>query len=315
MDNATNTARSLTKEQKEFIIENFPIRGSAFCAENIPLTPRQISEWCARRKIKITEQYKKEKGIKSIAFATKVRNAGVEKKNSAELLFFTDCITKESAYILGFIWADGYVYGDSVKTEIVSDDLNEIKDVFKRNGNWALSERFRPNRRPQSNLSLHNRAFANFLKSMDYLAKSGASACKILSHIPENLHPYFFRGIFDGDGCFYINLKNYCFQISVASNFEQDWKYFEDLLSSLNIKFSVKRRIQKVKTGINKSSVIRVCNRPDILKFIEYIYGGEDELDIGLSRKFSKASIIKQYIPRRARKTNDGQKNVEGEHP
>jgi len=39
----------------------------------------------------------------------------------------------------------------------------------------------------------------------DYKLKSYNSADKILSKIPNSLHHYFFRGLIDGDGCFYLN--------------------------------------------------------------------------------------------------------------
>jgi len=67
-----------------------------------------------------------------------------------------------------------------------------------------------------------NKNICSFFKEMGKYPHSIDSHEKILNHIPKEYHPYFLRGLIDGDGNFYINLENYCYQFSIASRYEQD---------------------------------------------------------------------------------------------
>jgi hypothetical protein len=101
--------------------------------------------------------------------------------------------------------------------------------------------------------------------------------------------------LIDGDGCFYINQKQYTYQFSVASSYKQDWSYLEDLLKNYDIKYSIcKRQSINKKTGkMNSSSVLRITNKNDIKKFGEFIYKDYDSDQIGLNRKYKIFEQIK----------------------
>ena len=103
---------------------------------------------------------------------------------------------------------------------------------------------------------------------------------------------YFFRGIIDGDGCFYNGKGLKLF--SVTSSIEQDWKYLEDLFNSLNIEYKIRKKEHKNKTGnISHSSLIEVIGINRIIKIGNYIYNGFDLDKIGLKRKYDKYLSIK----------------------
>lgn len=117
----------------------------------------------------------------------------------------------------------------------------------------------------------------------DFSKKSIMSPKKIISKIPEELRHYFFRGLVDGDGCFYFNEKNGKIknrQFSITSSYEQDWSYVSDLFDSLNINYSI-RRVKKK----SSYSQIRVTKKKDIQVIGDYMYSGEL---FGFPRKLNK---------------------------
>lgn len=205
---------------------------------------------------------------------------------------FINCNSKKSAYILGFLWSDGYLNNISqhyaIRLEIVKDDFLDIKNLFS---NWSIQYRHRKNRQPQVRVSIGQKPFYDFLKINDYEIKSLASACKILQSIPDKLKPYWWRGFFDGDGCFYYNKKNNCRQMSICGSYDQDWSFVKNLFLCLDIPFKIIKR--SAKNG-NKHSVIRITNKKYIEKFGYYIY--ESKYDkLGLTRKYKKfIDIISQ---------------------
>ena len=216
-----------------------------------------------------------------------------------------DCVieyhidTIEKAYTLGFLWGDGHLtsskYKDGnssdvhyVALEIAKTDLDKIIDLFSVWGEWNLSIRKRENRQEQGQIILIDKYFGWFLTQNDYVVKSNVEPTKILSLIPEELKPYWWRGYIDSDGCFYNNTTQYLNQFSLAGTFQQEWNEAENLFKSLDIlKYSKQYR----NTGKSKSSTIRINNRKDITKLGSYIYS--DNLPVGLERKYNKYLEIK----------------------
>lgn len=127
----------------------------------------------------------------------------------------------------------------------------------------------------------------DYLISLDFDRKSYTSPDKLLDKIPHNLKYCFYRGVVDGDGCFYIGDNNYMFNIT--SSFNQNWKYVKSIFKELDIKYNVVEKEHKNKNGnISLSSVIYICNVKDILKFGDYIYEDFENNSIGLYRKYLK---------------------------
>ena len=127
----------------------------------------------------------------------------------------------------------------------------------------------------------------------DFSEKSNLQPNKILNFIPNNLHSYFYLGLFDGDGCFYI--KSNTMQFVYASTYNQNYTFIENLFNLLNIrKYAIKRSVSKKN---HKSSCIRITNHDDISKLIYFLY--QDNIyDIGLKRKYDKAQLILNNKPK-----------------
>ena len=217
---------------------------------------------------------------------------------------FLEINAPEVAYVLGLIWVDGSLGNSkncSVSIDLVKSDMDDIINIIKKTGKWNFYERQRGNWKISSSAKTGNRNLYEFLVSMDYKIKSGASANKILDKIPSDLRQYFFRGLIDGDGCFYFNPKSNLRQFSISSTFNQDWSYFTEMLGDLYVSFSEKQRTHNNKNKkISKSSYIRITGIENIKKLGNYIYKNYEVDKIGLRRKYNKffdimASAEKQY--------------------
>ena len=249
----------------DFIRDNYPEKGGEYCSKKLNM---------------------KLKAVRNLAWRNKISFNKVE---TFDLSPFLDIKTPEVAYVLGLLWADGYVRDRQVSIETLYNDLIEVKDIFLKTGLWKETSRQRLNRQKQMQLTVDNKKFATFLTNLDYITKSNLSADKVLSIIPDDLKHYWFRGLVDGDGCFYIHKKRKIYQFCVASSYDQDWTYFENLCKNLGIEYKIRRSKIINKHGKeNSSSIIRFCGIPKIQKLINYFYANYPHDGIGFSRKYNK---------------------------
>jgi hypothetical protein len=202
--------------------------------------------------------------------------------------FLTNLNIKENIYLLGFIWADGWISKNKISMSLTEKDFNQIEPILKKFkiNNFYKRQRFDSNGdlfgNPCKQFSIYNKNIVNFLLENDYKLKSYVSPIKILKIIPEKLHYLFWRGYFDGDGCLYIGKK---IELAFWSTIEQDWSEIIKLYKTLEInKYSIYK--YKRKNGKHCSSVIRIGISKDIKKICDYIY--QNDLEIGLKRKYKK---------------------------
>ena len=208
-----------------------------------------------------------------------------------ELKNFTD----EEIYILGFLWADGYLNGkykkNNLQCEIIYNDFLDLAKTFDKVGKWGQSKRKASikngiSRQARICLTISDTKLVDKLICLDFDKKSYISPTKLLKRIPKNKHYLFYRGYSDGDGCFYITDKTKHFFI--GSTYEQDWTHIETLFKKLKIKhYKITKYISKAG---HKDSRIRISSIDAIEKISQYLY--QDRLDIGLKRKYEK---VKDY--------------------
>ncbi|MEK6881559.1 MAG: hypothetical protein AABY22_18195, partial [Nanoarchaeota archaeon] len=208
----------------------------------------------------------------------------------------------ETAYMLGYLWADGNVIKDrnGIKMVIDINDANMIKSIMLKVIPWKIvSEYSKQNNKYYSRFYIYDKRIKEFFVNNDYLIKSGASACKILSKIPIQLHCYWWRGYFDGDGCFCFNTnsRGICSvsRVSLVACFHQDWLFLIKLFKRLKISF----KIIRIKTKLGNSSVVRFAGYVSICRFYKYIYAG---VIFGLDRK---RNIFLEYFNYKNDKKNN----------
>lgn len=274
--------RLFSLEAEEFLKEAYSEQGGEYCAYILDIPVQKVRTKCNKLGLKVNKTVLSSIKSKTYHYTQKPLNA-----YAVDATKFFNPATKEIAYILGFLWADGYLYEKkhTISLKIVLEDLEVIKPYFMETGAWRFYTRSQQNRKPQGTLLTTNKPLFEFLKNLDYVAKSSASACKILNIVPENLRYMWFRGLVDGDGNFYYNKRDYCRQFSIASSFTQDWTYVENLFKSLDIFYKIDRK-ENFESN-NKSSMIRLSNTHNIRKLGDYLYP-EPYDNIGLLRKFNK---------------------------
>ena len=265
-----------SKKEIDFLIKNYSSSGSKYCSEKLKRSELSIRKKASRLNLRVSPERKnqaqRENSLKRIHYST------TDSKINPEQFIF--CKIKYCAYILGLIWADGYVntnkYSNLIILETEYNDSLEFYEIFKKTGQWNLSSRKRDGRRKQGIININNKKLATFLYENGYKPNEKKLSLSI-NQIPKNLEKYWLLGIIDGDGCWYPPQK----QFSICGPFDQDWDPIISILSSINVKSVVSRRKQK-----NHSySILRVCGRKNLKKIGNFIY---DNNFIGLSRKYKK---------------------------
>jgi hypothetical protein len=278
-----------TIEEENWLTNNYKHLGPDKSAEILGLTKSQIIARTFKLKLKLP-----------IEFKNLLQSIKPEKCNINPDLFY-NISTKEISYLLGLIWADGFLNpskngkNSNLGFTMVKEDIDIIKPMLESIGKWNYYERKQPveSWKPSINVITNNKRILNFLIEHDYNKKSHISADKILSKIPDELKHYFFRGLIDGDGCFYYYKPengSTLRQFALASTYEQDWSYFENLCKEKNIKYKIKRTIGKK----SSSSVIRITNKDGIKNLGNFIYNNFENELIGLARKYNKFITIIQ---------------------
>ena len=202
---------------------------------------------------------------------------------------FINVTTKYHAYILGLLWADGWLrYKGKIKNiriELTKTDADNIECIFDKTGKWNVYYRKQSKKRKERTGFVASSAkFADFLFDKDYKIKSVASPTKIYDVIPSSLKKYFLLGWIDGDGCFYINEKSSRIEFTMAGSYTQDWKCLENIFHSLNItNYKIKRKVMK---NGNKYSIVRILRKGELEKLKTWLY--EDGFEFGLKRKYDK---------------------------
>ena len=245
---------SWTIEEKEFVILNYTTMGATQCAKKLNRVPNTVT--CLARRL----------GIKRI-HEHLVHNIDD----------FLTITRPEIAYFLGFMWADGTSNCNTLSCEFLSTDAIELIPLFQTIADCWITNRKREGRSEQTTVRIVDKRLMGFLKKTDFLQKSGGSPNKLLSTIPVELHPFWFRGLWDGDGNWYHNEKSII--ATLAGCYEQNWDFAETLLGKLNVKYQIRRDIRPN----GKSSVIRTWGLDGPRKLAEFMYSSLQE--IGLSRK------------------------------
>lgn len=197
-------------------------------------------------------------------------------KPSIDLKKFTEIKNKEVAYVLGMLWADGwlqYKNDYSVNIKLVSEDFKKILPIFYKIGEWKKYTYKPKNRKEIIQLRLSGKCFTDYLISLDYHIKSGKSPYKVLKKIPKKFLKYWWRGYFDGDGYIKCDIRN---KLSITSTCNQDWSFLPE-----NVNF--KKIIKKDKHSYSK---VILSSKKEIKKFGNIIWKNWDGL--GLLRKYQE---------------------------
>jgi len=205
-------------------------------------------------------------------------------KNISE---FKSIRSKETAYITGFILADGYITNDTVSLCTSNRDVcihEYISDYI--GSNYQTSDKMVKSQRlfPRARTSISNR---EFVKHINKHVGGCRKPDRNVPIIPVELERYMILGIFDADGC-----------ITWGRRKDRDRVWHKiSFTSQYNILLGVQKIL--IKIGISNAIrpkkgedcyVLEFSSRCDVLKFIEYIYSDDF---VVLNRKHDKAVALR----------------------
>lgn len=282
-----NISKLWTEQEIDFLKKNYPTYGNNYCRKHLNRSYASVKWKSQDLKLLVIDQ------------AKIPRKQPIRKQPNIDINQFITVRSPEVAYILGFLWGDGYIkaykpgqgkerrVAHTVRLQIVLNDLNNIKNSFLKIGEWNIRYfKSRDHRQPTGAISTCHNALTNYLIQKDYLVKSFKTADKILETIPDNLKHYWFRGLFDADGSLSYSKPN--IQVAIASGYTQDWAYMINLSNQLNISYNISRGVQVFDDRTHKHSSFRYINNISIFVFLNYIYQNRNIDQIGLNRKYNK---------------------------
>lgn len=204
------------------------------------------------------------------------------------------------AYFLGIMWSDGYISKDknySISLSVVESDYNYINNVLSTIGNWKtipiVPSIKNPKWQKQIRSYMYNKNSHNLLSSLGFYDKSFNDFNHIINYLPNKFIPHFIRGVVDGDGCFYYNVKNNkkYNKFTISNNSNYDWSNFCNILDQIGI---VKYHLVCKVNSISKNSTLTINRKDDIIKLGSFIYKNYD--GIGYTRKYNKFLFIKNNL-------------------
>ncbi len=284
----------ITPEIEKIIREHYSSKGGVFCEKLTGIKRTTIVNYCHKHKIRIDKNVNHSFKLKALELGRKApRKEKSFDSFSVNPEHFLNIQTKEVAYILGLLWADGNIFSNRVSIEMIQSDMLDIEKIFDYVGAWRKSKRKRKNQQATLTVHIGNKHIAKFLIEHDFGPRRTVSPNKILDKIPKELRYYFFRGLFDGDGCvFFKKYKRVSQYMFICGNFYQDWDFVEKLYQTLGIEYKIIRRkqIYKNKPVKHNASLIRIYKKDSLRKFINYLYKDYDNM--GIKRKYEKSMQI-----------------------
>lgn len=192
--------------------------------------------------------------------------------------YFSNIDSKEKAYWLGFLYADGCVHSNSNEISITlkdRDHLEKFRKAIKSNNKIGESIDKRFSSMPKIyHFSIKDKQLKSDLIKWGCVPNKSLSLTKI-PNIPRDFVSHFIRGYFDGDGSLHWLNGTKNFRISFVGTAP----FLKDIQKELGLSLSLGQQ-----EG-NKSKYFQVAGRKQVPMILGYIYKDSDE-NIRLTRKY-----------------------------
>lgn len=212
---------------------------------------------------------------------------GRKKQYSVDSDFFSKIDTEAKAYLLGFLYADGYVTGgNSIGLSLATVDLSHVEKF--RSDIQATYPIHNYETETSYGLAKYSRLLVNDKKMYSDLVNHGLVERKTniivfpeKSILPEHIH-HFIRGYFDGDGSMSgLKKDTYCIKICGT----------ESILRAFESYFPIgdnERKLYQRKEGQIVRS-LDISGKYQIKACIEYMY---KDATVYLDRKYIKTQSV-----------------------
>ena len=193
------------------------------------------------------------------------------------------------AYILGFLYADGYNnrINNSVVLSLSKEDreiLEKISEEVGSNKPLFESDYINKNDGTERHMLILTMASKHMCESLEKwgLTQNKTFTITFPDFLKEDLIPHFIRGYFDGDGCACSTFDKGRpkFQITLMSS-TQFCNGLIDYLETQDIHFYINQPLRKSE----KNKIVRSGSNKELPKFINLIY---KDADLYLNRKRNK---------------------------
>lgn len=229
-----------TTEEIEFLKENYPDKGAAFCAE------------------KLGRRYE------NIIAMARYRGIYRNRKHPVDEGFFDKIDTELKAYLLGFLLADGNICNGRLSIRLGLKDESFLRELSKNFLNGQDLVRLRdPSKTPRfiEGRKIKNLGSAELSISckqwVEPLAKLKMIPAKSLvlefPEISESLLPHFVRGYFDGDGC--LSRRRHSGAVRYIFNVVSSASFCDTLKTILSANLGVRAYSQQSKSQIHNIAV------------------------------------------------------------
>ena len=224
----------------------------------------------------------------------------VKRKYEINEHFFDKIDTRNKAYVLGFLYADGY--NNRINNTIVLSLNRKDEEVLLKIRGAVDSNKplYHHDYIHSDGVERHMSELTFASKHMcEQLEKWGMTQAKTFTidfpdFLSDDLVSHFIRGYFDGDGCVsetkdLTRRPGVKCPITMMSSMQLCMHMQEYLLKNQNIDFKVNHP-----TGHSElNGIIRSSSKENIIKFINYIY---KDADLYMKRKHSKCLEILKKI-------------------
>lgn len=192
--------------------------------------------------------------------------------------YFSNIDSKEKAYWLGFLYADGCVHSNSNEISITlkdRDHLEKFRKAIKSNNKIGESIDKRFSSLPKIyHFSIKDKQLKSDLIKWGCVPNKSLTLTKI-PNIPRDFVSHFIRGYFDGDGSLHWLNGTKNFRISFVGTAP----FLKDIQKELGLSLSLGQQ-----KG-NQSKYFQVAGRKQVPMILDYIYKDSDE-NIRLTRKY-----------------------------
>lgn len=215
-----------------------------------------------------------------IRFGYRTPKKKLDNQRAEKIYYFDNINTPEKAYLLGFLFSDGYIaktaYGVSIGIALQLQDKYILEYIKQK---WVVDNKI-------SEYKNSAKIQVTDQHLYDRLVELGIQEDKshkdfIIPNIDKSLINSFILGYFDGDGCVSIKSTGYA-SVSICCNSKEFLKSIKDYLITKNIN---SRPIAKEKRAKNPLYVLYITRREDQNKFKDLIY---KDSTIYLKRKYDK---------------------------
>lgn len=220
-------------------------------------------------------------------------------KHSYDRSFFDIIDSKEKAYFLGLLYADGCNTGNGLQITLSESDKNileKIKNLINFTGSiyYRIGKtlNFKDKIYNCSNYYCLQITSVNISKQLSNLGCVPKKSL-VLRFPPEEIlskqfYNHFIRGYFDGDGCIYHHKTKNRFSFCLTSTKQFLEKVQEILMKECNLG---KTKILPINKKNTETRELRYSGRLQCIKIMEYLY--KDSNDLFIERKYNKFKLTK----------------------